>query len=69
LRVDNHAVNGRSTKSFIDEGKWSEVLGRLKAGDWVLIQFGHNNEKVDKPAVYADADGDYRRNLTGLLLI
>jgi len=43
--VDNHAVNGRSSKSFIDEGRWDKVLERLKPGDYVIIQFGHNDEK------------------------
>ena len=43
--VDNHAVNGRSSKSFIDEGRWGKVLSRLKPGDYVVIQFGHNDEK------------------------
>ena len=43
--VDNHAVNGRSSKSFIDEGRWQKVLDQLKPGDYVFIQFGHNDEK------------------------
>ena len=43
--VDNHAVNGRSSKSFIDEGRWDKVLSRVKPGDYVVIQFGHNDEK------------------------
>ena len=43
--VDNHAVNGRSSKSFIDEGRWDVVLGKIKPGDYVIIQFGHNDEK------------------------
>ena len=43
--VDNHAVNGRSSKSFIDEGRWQKVLDKLKPGDYVFIQFGHNDEK------------------------
>jgi pectinesterase len=43
--VDNHAVNGRSSKSFIDEGRWNKVLERIKPGDYVIIQFGHNDEK------------------------
>ena len=43
--VDNHAVNGRSSKSFIDEGRWDAVLQKLKPGDYVIIQFGHNDEK------------------------
>ena len=40
VAVHNHAVNGRSTKSFIDEGKWSAVVRSLKAGDYVFIEFG-----------------------------
>lgn len=45
VRVENHAVNGRSSKSFIDEGRWQRVLDRIKPGDYVFIQFGHNDEK------------------------
>jgi len=45
IRVDNHAVNGRSSKSFINEGRWDLVLNKLKPGDYVIIQFGHNDEK------------------------
>lgn len=47
VRVENHAMNGRSTKSFIDEGRWDKVMQRLKEGDYVIIQFGHNDEKSD----------------------
>ena len=43
ILVDNHAVNGRSSKSFINEGRWQKVLDRLKPGDYVFIQFGHND--------------------------
>ncbi|MBQ0063801.1 MAG: rhamnogalacturonan acetylesterase [Prevotella sp.] len=43
--VDNHAVNGRSSKSFIDEGRWKRVLDHIRPGDYVIIQFGHNDEK------------------------
>src|ERR1041385_1950134 len=49
--IHNHAVNGRSTKSFIDEGRWDKVLSELKAGDFVIIQFGHNDEKIENPKV------------------
>ncbi len=45
ILVDNHAVNGRSSKSFIDEGRWDKVLEKMKPGDYVIIQFGHNDEK------------------------
>lgn len=47
--VENHAKNGRSSRSFIDEGLWNVVLNRIKPGDYVFIQFGHNDEKEDKP--------------------
>ena len=45
IRVDNHAVNGRSSLSFINEGRWQKVLEKMKPGDYVIIQFGHNDEK------------------------
>ena len=46
--VDNHALNGRSSKSFIDEGEWAKVTKLIKKGDYVLIQFGHNDAKTDE---------------------
>lgn len=51
--VDNHAVNGRSSKSFLDEGRWQNVLDRIQPGDYVIIQFGHNDEKP-APARHTD---------------
>ena len=45
ILVDNHAVNGRSSLSFINEGRWDKVLEKLRPGDYVIIQFGHNDEK------------------------
>lgn len=48
IRVSNHAQNGRSSKSFIDEGRWETVLSQIKKGDYVFIQFGHNDEKSDE---------------------
>ncbi|KAA6352241.1 pectinesterase [termite gut metagenome] len=47
VQIDNHAQNGRSSKSFIDEKRWETVLAKMKKGDYVLIQFGHNDEKTD----------------------
>lgn len=43
--VDNHAQNGRSSKSFIDGGLWQKVIDKVRPGDYVFIQFGHNDEK------------------------
>lgn len=45
IRVDNHAVNGRSSRSFINEGRWEKVRQLIRPGDYVIIQFGHNDEK------------------------
>src|SRR3982751_520842 len=46
--VDNRAKNGRSTRSFIAEGLWQPVVDQIKEGDYVLIQFGHNDEVITK---------------------
>lgn len=61
--VDNHAVNGRSTKSFIDEGKWDSLISMVKPGDYVFIEFGHNDAKISDSTRYAAADGAYSDNL------
>jgi lysophospholipase L1-like esterase len=61
--VQNHAVNGRSTKSFIDEGRWEKVVAALQPGDFVIIQFAHNDEKKEDPKRYADPARSFRDNL------
>ncbi len=45
--VRNHAQNGRSSKSFVDEGRWQKVLEEMRPGDFVIVQFSHNDEKND----------------------
>ncbi len=45
VQVSNHALNGRSSLSFRNEGHWQPVLDNLRKGDYVFIQFGHNDEK------------------------
>lgn len=62
VTVENHAVNGRSSKSFRDEGRWDPILDRLQAGDWVFIQFGHNDQKAQDSTRYADP-AQYAENL------
>lgn len=61
--VDNHAVNGRSSKSFIDEGRWQVVCDKIKPGDYVIIQFGHNDEKP-KEDRHTDPGSTFDANLT-----
>jgi len=61
--VKNHAVNGRSTRSFIDQGRWEKVRTSLKRGDYVFIQFAHNDEKTEDSTRYTAPFTAYRRNL------
>jgi lysophospholipase L1-like esterase len=59
VAVSNHARNGRSSKSFIDEGLWQVVLDSMQPGDYVLIQFGHNDQKPDE-ARHTDPYATYK---------
>lgn len=61
--IDNCAENGRSTKSFIDEGRLDDIDARIREGDFLFIQFGHNDEKVNDLSRYTDPDGAFRENL------
>ncbi|MBR5905154.1 MAG: pectin esterase [Bacteroidales bacterium] len=63
VKVINYAQNGRSTKSFIDCGLWSKVLESVQPGDYVFIQFGHNDSKQSDSTRYAAAFGAYQDNL------
>jgi lysophospholipase L1-like esterase len=62
VRVDNHAQNGRSTRTFIAEGRWQAILDKLRAGDYVFIQFGHNDSSKEKVDRYTPP-ADYLANL------
>ena len=64
LKVVNHAANGRSTRRFFNEGRWQLLLSELSKGDYVLIQFGHNDSKQSDPARFAAAGSDYQTFLT-----
>ncbi len=56
--VINYALNGKSTRSFIAEGTWQKLVDALQPGDWTIIQFGHNDEKI-----YPNSRGEYQANL------
>jgi lysophospholipase L1-like esterase len=56
VTVKNIAKNGRSTKTFITEGLWKSITDNLKAGDYVLIQFGHNDEVATKKSFTTEAE-------------
>jgi len=61
--VENKAVNGRSTKSFINEKRWDSIYKKLKKGDYVFIEFGHNDEKIEDSTRYTNPHTTYRYNL------
>lgn len=62
VAIRSYAKNGRSTKSFLDEGRFEAVKEALRPGDFLLIQFGHNDEKPDE-ARHTDPDTAFRDNL------
>jgi pectinesterase len=62
VRVTNMSANGRSSKSFIDEGLWAKALATR--GDYYLIQFGHNDEPGKGPERETDPGTTYRANMT-----
>ncbi|MDR7210483.1 rhamnogalacturonan acetylesterase [Flavobacterium piscis] len=61
--IVNKAVNGRSTKSFINEKRWDSINNKLKKGDYVFIEFGHNDEKIGDSTKYTNPHTSYRHNL------
>ncbi|GAA4797970.1 rhamnogalacturonan acetylesterase [Streptomyces ziwulingensis] len=63
LTVANHAVNGRSAKSFVDEGRLAAVLAEIRPGDLLLVQFAHNDEKTEDPARYTEPWTTYQQYL------
>lgn len=61
IHVDNHAKNGASTKTFMSQGLWKPVYENMKEGDYIFIQFGHNDE-VKTKASYCTPD-EFKANL------
>ena len=63
VTIKNYAKNGRSTKSFIDQGRLDEITDLLEKDDFLFIQFGHNDEKVSDSERYTKPFEDYKDNL------
>ena len=63
VTVHPHGKNGRSTKSFLAEGRFEPVKQAMSQGDFLLIQFGHNDEKIQDPLRYTAPYGEYQQNL------
>jgi lysophospholipase L1-like esterase len=60
VTVRNHAKSGRSSKSFIEQGLFAQIEREMRAGDTLLIQFGHNDQKIDDPRRYTAPDSDFK---------
>lgn len=63
VTIMNYARNGRSTQSFLDEKRWDSVKVNISPGDYVFIQFGHNDEKIKNGSRYSAPWGRYQDNL------
>lgn len=62
VTIENEAKGGRCTRTFIAENRWQPIIDNLKEGDYVFIQFGHNDEAKNYPDRYTTPE-DYRKNL------
>jgi lysophospholipase L1-like esterase len=60
IAIANHAESGETLKSFVTELRLDKLLSNLRRGDWVMIQFGHNDQKTQWPQTYAEAATTYR---------
>ncbi|HTU65115.1 MAG TPA: rhamnogalacturonan acetylesterase [Steroidobacteraceae bacterium] len=60
LAIANHAESGETLKSFVTEQRFDKLLSRARAGDWVMIQFAHNDQKTQWPQTYVEAATTYR---------
>lgn len=65
VKVQNKAIGGRSTRTYIEEGRWQGIMDQVKADDYIFIQFGHNDQS-SKPERYTSPE-DYRTNLIKFL--
>ena len=54
VKVENYALGGRSSRTFIEEGRLDEVKGKLQKGDFLFVQFGHNDRDYSKAARYVE---------------
>lgn len=61
VAVDNRAMNGRSTRTFMEEKRWDPVVSEMQEGDYVFIQFGHNDEVPTKKSYVSE--NDFKSNL------
>ncbi|WEG13706.1 rhamnogalacturonan acetylesterase [Pullulanibacillus sp. KACC 23026] len=59
----NHSIGGRSSKTFVEEGRLDAIVDEIKEGDYLLIQMGHNDSTLSKPERYTDPFTAYKKYL------
>lgn len=69
IKVVNKALNGRSSKSFVDEGHLDVIDQEIGKDDYLIIQFGHNDEKHEDPNRYTDPNSTYKDYVMRCLLV
>ena len=67
VAVANHAESGETLKSFISGLRLAKILSQIKAGDYLFIQFGHNDEKKNWPQTYVEAHTTYKAYLKAFI--
>jgi lysophospholipase L1-like esterase len=67
VAVANHAESGETMKSFLSGLRLAKILSQIKAGDWLFIQFGHNDEKRQWPQTYVEAHTTYKAYLKAFI--
>ncbi|WP_257535977.1 rhamnogalacturonan acetylesterase [Metabacillus litoralis] len=68
VMIHNEAVSKRSSKSFYNEGRLTKIVNHLQQGDYLFIQFGHNDEKVNDPSRYTEPFTTYKKYLKKYIL-
>ncbi|AZK49128.1 G-D-S-L family lipolytic protein [Paenibacillus lentus] len=67
VRIDNRAIGGRSSRSFVFEGRLDEILQAIRPGDYLLVQFGHNDATISRPERYTSPE-DFKIYLKSYVL-
>ncbi|WP_058308039.1 rhamnogalacturonan acetylesterase [Gracilibacillus massiliensis] len=63
FNIENHAIGGRSSKTFIEEGRLAQILEEISENDYLIIQMGHNDSTKERPARYTEPYNDYKKYL------
>ncbi|WP_163539301.1 rhamnogalacturonan acetylesterase [Gracilibacillus sp. YIM 98692] len=63
IEICNHAIGGRSSKTFIEEGRLQAILDDIRSGDYLVIQMGHNDSTKERPQRYTEPYQDYKKYL------